>query len=247
MIDSHAHLLPDFVKNIDDVVKNARRAVLQAIINSALEPKHYEYAKYLEKKNPHFVYTTFGFSASHIQTINFDKAYGEIRDYTTLVAIGEVGLDYHWIKDSYWRKKQRQVFLEFIKLANKSQKPLVIHSRKAEAECLDILENNAEVPVLMHCFAGNLEQARRIINLGWLISIPSAVRNRKNHRKLARDIPLEHIVVETDTPFLSPIPGKKNEPAYVKYAIEEIASLKETSFHEVDKASTLNAKEFFQL
>lgn len=247
MIDSHAHLLPDFVKNIDDVVENARTAGLQAIINSALESKHYEYAKYLEKKNPHFVYTTLGFSASHIQTIDFDQAYREIRDYTTLVAIGEVGLDYHWIRDSYWRKKQQQVFLEFIKLANERQKPLVIHSRKAEMECLDILQNYAEVPVLMHCFAGNLEQARRIIDLGWLISIPTAVRNRKNHRKLARVIPLEHIVVETDTPFLSPIPGMKNEPANVKYAIEEIASLKKISFHEVDEATTLNTKVFFQL
>lgn len=247
MIDSHAHLLPDFVKNIDDVVENARTAGLQAIINSALESKHYEYAKYLEKKNPHFVYTTLGFSASHIQTIDFDQAYREIRDYTSLVAIGEVGLDYHWIKDSYWRKKQQQVFLEFIKLANERQKPLVIHSRKAEMECLDILENYAEVPVLMHCFAGNLEQARRIIDLGWLISIPTVVRNRKNHRKLARVIPLEHLVVETDTPFLSPIPGKKNEPANVEYAIEEIASLKEISFHEVDEATTLNTEVFFQL
>ncbi|MHA2244033.1 MAG: TatD family hydrolase [Candidatus Hodarchaeales archaeon] len=247
MIDSHAHLLPDFVKNIDDVVENARTSGLQAVINSAIEPHHYEFAAHLEKKNRSFVYTTLGFSASHIQTIDFELAYGKIRDYPSLVAIGEVGLDYHWVKESYWRKKEQQVFLEFIKLANERQKPLVIHSRKAEKECLDILENNAEVPVLMHCFAGTLEEGRKIIGLGWLISIPTAVRNRKKHRKIAKNIPLEYIVVETDTPFLSPIPGKKNEPANVKYAIEEIATLKETTFKEVDEVTTRNAQEFFQL
>ncbi len=121
MIDSHAHLLPDFVKNIDDVVENARLAGLQAVINSAIEPHHYEFAAGLEKKNHCFVYTTLGFSASHIQTIDFELAYEKIRDYPSLVAIGEVGLDYHWVKDSYWRKKQQQIFLEFIKLANERQ------------------------------------------------------------------------------------------------------------------------------
>ncbi|MFX1284367.1 MAG: TatD family hydrolase [Promethearchaeota archaeon] len=247
MIDSHAHLLPDFVKNVDEIVENARTSGLEAVINSAIEPRHIEFAEYLENKNAQFVYTTLGFSASHIQKIDFLVAYEKIQEYPSLVAIGEVGLDYHWIKDSYWRKKQQEVFLKFIQLANERQKPLVIHSRKAEKECLEILENNADVPVLMHCFAGNLEEAKKTIDLGWFISIPTAVRNRKLHRRIAQNIPLENIVVETDTPFLSPIPGKKNEPANVKYAIEEIATLKESTFEEVDKITTLNAQEFFQI
>ncbi|MHA2202197.1 MAG: TatD family hydrolase [Candidatus Hodarchaeales archaeon] len=245
MIDSHAHILPDFVKNIDEIIENARRFGLEAVINSAIEPHHYKFASFLEKKHPRFVYTTLGFSASHIQTIDFELAYKEIRDYPSLVAIGEVGLDYHWIKDSYWRKEEQKVFLEFIKLANDREKPLVIHSRKAERECLDILENNAKVPVLMHCFAGTLEEARKIIDLGWFISIPTAVRNRKKHRKIARNIPLENIVVETDTPFLSPRPGKQNEPANIRYAIEEIAILKETTFKEVDDVTTRNTQQFY--
>ncbi len=247
MIDSHAHLLPDFVKNIDEIVENARRSGLEAVINSAIEPHHYEYASSLEKKNPNFVYSTLGFSASHIQTIDFELSYRKIRDYPSLVAIGEVGLDYHWIKEPHWRKKQREVFSKFIKLANDRQKPLVIHSRRAEQECLDILQKNAEVPVLMHCFAGNLEEARQIEDHGWFISIPTAVRNRKKHRKIARAIKLELLVVETDTPFLSPIPGEKNQPSNVKYAIEEIAKIKEITFQEVDHVTTRNAREFYQL
>ena len=247
MIDSHAHLLPDFVKNIDEIVENARRGGLEAVINSAIEPHHYKFASNLEKKHPRFIFSTLGFSASHIKRIDFKLAYREIREYPSLVAIGEVGLDYHWIKDSYWRKQQQKVFLEFIKLANEREKPLVIHSRKAEKECIDLLEKNADVPVLMHCFAGNLEDARKIIDLDWLISIPTAVRNRKKHRKIARNIPLENIVVETDTPFLSPWPGKRNQPSNIKYAIEEIAILKETTFAEVDTVTTQNARDFYQI
>ncbi|MFX1516096.1 MAG: TatD family hydrolase [Promethearchaeota archaeon] len=247
MIDSHAHLLPDFVKNIEGIIEKAHRFGVEAIINSAIEPHHYEFASVLEKKHHRFVYTTLGFSASHIQRIDFDLSYKKIEEYPSLVAIGEVGLDYHWIKDSYWRKKEQKVFLEFIKLANDREKPLVVHSRKAEKECLDILEKNAEIPVLMHCFAGPLEEAKRIIDLEWFISIPTAVRNRKKHRKIARNIPLENIVVETDTPFLSPWPGKQNEPANIKYAIEDIAILKETTFKEVDDVTTRNAREFYEI
>ncbi|MFW9904861.1 MAG: TatD family hydrolase [Candidatus Thorarchaeota archaeon] len=247
MIDAHAHILPDFVKNIDRIVENARQSGIEAIINSAIEPHHYEYTSHLERKYHRLVYSTLGFSASHIQTIDFDLAYKNIRDYPSLVAIGEVGLDYHWIHDSYWRKEEQKVFLEFIKLANDRKKPLVIHSRKAEKECLDILEKYAKVPVLMHCFAGTVEEAKRIVGLGWYISIPTAVRNRKKHRKIAKNIPLEHIVVETDTPFLSPWPGKQNEPANIKYAIEDIARLKETTFKEVDDVTTRNARDFYKI
>jgi TatD DNase family protein len=247
MIDAHAHILPDFVKNIDRIVENARRSGVEAIINSAIEPHHYEHAARLERKYQGLVYTTLGFSAQRIKTIDFDLAYRKIKAYPSLVAIGEVGLDYHWIHDSYWRKEEQKVFLEFIRLANDRKKPLVIHSRKAEKECLDILEKNAKVSVLMHCFAGTVEEAKRIIDLGWFISIPTAVRNRKKHRKIARNIPLEHIVVETDTPFLSPWPGKQNEPANIKYAIEDIAILKETTFKEADDVTTRNARDFYEI
>ena len=180
--------------------------------------------------------------------MDFKKTYNYIRDsFSSLVAIGEVGLDYHWIRDNFWKEKQKEIFIDFIELANTINKPLVIHSRKAETQCIDILESKAEVPVLMHCFAGNLEEARRIVDLDWSISIPTAVVNRKKHRKLARTVPLDNIVVETDSPFLSPIKGEQNEPAYVKYAINEIAFLKETSFTDVDAITTRNAQEFYQI
>ena len=247
MIDSHAHLLPDFIKNINKIIDNARTAGLEAVINSAIEPKHFQFAENLEKNNKGFIYTTLGFSPSWIKKLNFEKAYNSIRDYSSFIAVGEVGLDYHWIHDSFWKKKQQETFGKFIELANELNKPLVIHSRKAETECLDLLEQKAKVQVLMHCFAGNLAEANKIVDLDWLISVPTAVVNRKKHRKLARSVPLENIVIETDSPFLSPIKGQKNEPAYLKYAAKEIAILKEMPYDEVDSITTRNTKEFYQI
>ncbi len=247
MIDSHAHLLPDFVNNIDKMIKNARIAGLKAIVNSAIELKHFKFATDLEKKYSGFIYTTLGFSPSWIKKLDFKQSYNYIRKSTSYCAVGEVGLDFHWIRDDLWQRKQREVFIKFIDLANETEKPLVIHSRKAESVCLDLLENKARVPVLMHCFAGNQAEARRIIDLGWLASIPTAVVNRKKHRKLARILPLENIVVETDTPFLSPIKGQSNEPANVKYAIKEVALLKEIASSEVDRITTKNAQKFYRI
>lgn len=247
MIDVHAHLLPDFVKNVDIHVQNARAAGLQAIISSAIEPHHYSYARDLAQQYKGFVYSTLGFSPSHVKTIDFDLAYKNIQDDNSLVAIGEVGLDYHWIRETYWQKKEQEVFFKFIELANEHQKPLVIHSRKAETDCIKLLEKHARVPVLMHCFTGTIDEVSRCLDAGWLISIPTSVVNRKKHQKIARKVPLEGLVVETDTPFLSPIKGERNQPANIRYAIVEVAKLKDIAFNEVKKQTTKNAKEFYRL
>ena len=188
-----------------------------------------------------------GFAPQKIKQLSFEDSFREISQNASIVAIGEVGLDYHWISEPNWREKQQNTFRRFIELANTLNKPLVIHSRKAESDCINILERFAKVPVLMHCFAGNMSETERVIDLDWMISIPTAVVNRKKHRKIARKAPLEHVVVETDSPFLSPVPRKRNEPANIKYAIEELAKLKSTSFEEVDKSTTQNTNRFFNI
>ncbi|MHA1213794.1 MAG: TatD family hydrolase [Candidatus Hodarchaeales archaeon] len=247
MIDSHAHLLPEFVQNIDELVSRARDSGLQAIINSAIEPKHFISAIKLSSKYQNFVFNSFGFAPQKVKTINFQETYDYIKKHDEIKAIGEVGLDYHWVHDSKWQTKQKEIFQELIGLANEMGKPIVIHSRKAEENCITILEQCAETPVLMHCFAGTVEQTKRVIDNNWLISIPTVVVNRKKHRKIAKITPLENIVVETDTPFLSPIRGKQNEPSNVIYALKEIAILKNLSFEEVDQVTTSNAKRFYQI
>ena len=247
MIDAHAHLLPDFVKNIDRLIKNARTSNIKAIVNCAIEPSQFEFAHRLEKGNPNFVYTTLGFASQKIKDIDFEQTMLSIQKFPNIAAVGEIGLDYHWITDSFWQKKQKSTFTALIKLANTLEKPIVVHSRKAENDCINLLAKYSEQPILMHCFAGNMIETARVIDYGWMISIPTAVVNRKKHRKIARKIPLENTIVETDTPFLSPIPRTRNEPANVRYAIEEIAKLKDLSIKEVDEITTQNTIEFYKL
>ena len=247
MIDAHAHLLPDYVKNIDILLKNARRANLKAIVNCAIELHQFEFARQLDEENDDFIFTTLGFAPQRIKDLNYTDTVNSIQKFPSIVAVGEIGLDYHWVTDSFWQKKQKEAFISLIDLANTLMKPIVVHSRKAETDCIDLLIKHAEQPVLMHCFAGNMNETERVIDQGWIISIPTAVVNRKKHRKIARKIPLENIVVETDTPYLSPIPGRRNEPANVRYAIEEIAKLKEMSIQEIDEVSTRNSIEFYQI
>jgi TatD DNase family protein len=247
MIDAHAHLLPDFMKNIERKIENAKKSGLQAIINSAIEPHQFSFASQLAEAHPNFIYTTLGFAPQRIKQLSFDDSFTLISKNSQMVAIGEVGLDYHWISETHWREKQQNIFKKFIELANNLNKPLVIHSRKAETDCINILEKYTRVPVLMHCFAGNMNETERVIDLGWMISIPTAVVNRKKHRKIARKTPLENIVVETDSPFLSPIPRKRNEPANIKYAIEELANLKNISIEKIDETTTSNAKQFYNI
>jgi TatD DNase family protein len=247
MIDAHAHLLPDFIKKIDPLIVNARKSNLQGIVNSAIQPHQFLFAQELEKKNKGFIYTTMGFAPQMIKRINFKESFEAIKKFDFIKAIGEVGLDYHWIHESDWRKKQKEIFIQFIELANTLEKPLVVHSRKAETDCINILKKHSKVSVLMHCFAGNLSETERIVDLDWKLTVPTAVVNRKKHRKIARKTPLENILVETDSPYLSPIPGKRNEPANIRYAIEEIAKLKEISFEEVDKITTHNTRKFYNI
>lgn len=248
MIDSHAHLISTFVKNIDELILNAKKSEIEAIINSSIEPTHFKEAIRLEEKYKGYIYTTLGFAPQYIKKLDINKALTEIEKFSSIVAVGEVGLDYHWIKEESWREKEKEVFLKFIEYANQENKPLVIHSRKAEQDCIELLEKHSKVPVLMHCFAGTMIQAKRVAeDNNWLISIPTAVVNRKKHRKIAKRINLDNLLVETDTPFLSPIQGKRNQPKYISYAIDEIAKLKELEFREVDQVTTKNAKEFYRL
>ncbi|WP_455140540.1 TatD family hydrolase [Candidatus Hodarchaeum mangrovi] len=247
MIDSHAHLLPDFVNDVEQLVINAQNSGLTAIINSAIEPKHYNYSRELAETFKSFVYSTYGFAPQKIKSLDDNESIEAIRKIKSLVAIGEIGLDYHWIQEREWREQEKNAFSKFINFGNEMKLPLVIHSRKAEEECISILAKKAEVPVLMHCFAGTIDQAKQVIDLGWLISVPTAVKNRKKHRKITRITPLDFIVVETDTPFLSPFKGRSNEPANIRYAIQEVSLLKDTTFEEVELVTTRNAKKFFKI
>lgn len=163
-------------------------------------------------------------------------------------AIGEIGLDYYW--DTSFKDIQKDVFIRQIKLANKLNLPIVVHDREAHKDTFDIIkEYNNNSKVLFHCFSGSSEFMKECIKEGWYIAIGGVVtfKNAIKMKEVAKTVPLEKLVLETDSPYLTPVPyrGKPNKPAYVKYVAEEIAKIKNLEYDEIASVTSKNAEEFF--
>jgi TatD DNase family protein len=249
-IDSHAHLFPHWFKNKTDRVAQVAKDHGIAVINSAISPDHYAFGRNFAKKHDN-VFLTLGIAPQWIikYRLDYKAALDQITQFSDeIVAVGEVGLDYHWVKDQRGRQIQRKAFIQAIGKANELSLPIVIHSRKADEDCLDILEKNAQVDVIFHCFSGTVSHAAQVVEKGWYISIPTAVTQRTVHRRLAETVPLENLIVETDSPFLSPDPRRRqNQPVSVTRAIEEVAQLKGITYDEVREATFRNCEQLFAL
>lgn len=250
-IDIHCHLHHILKRGakLSSILKHADEKGVIAFIDSPVYVENYLQSIKYHRQYPN-IFVTLGVPPANYHKLNIDQIIEQMRYYSEkneIVAIGEVGLDYYWVKDQALRKKQHETFQRFIDLANELQLPLVIHSRDAEDDAVENLKT-AEVPVIMHSFSGTVETAKECINRGYFISIPTAVTNRKKYRKLAKSVPLEHILTETDSPYLSPFPElKTNEPGYVIYAVKEIAKLKEINEEEVARVTLNNAKKTFKI
>lgn len=173
----------------------------------------------------------------------------ELAAHPKVVALGEMGLDYHWDKSP--KEVQKEVFRKQIRLARKVNLPIIIHNREATQDIVDILkeENASEVGGIMHCYSGGVEVAKQCVEMNFLISLggPVTFKNAKKPKEVAMEIPMEQLLIETDCPYLTPHPfrGKRNEPSYVKLVAEEIAQLKGLSYEEVAAKTTENAKKLF--
>lgn len=175
----------------------------------------------------------------------------ELTKHPKVVALGEMGLDYHWDKSP--ADVQKRVFRKQIHLARKLDLPIVIHNREATNDVLTILEeeNAQEVGGIMHCFSGDLEAAKRTLDLGFHISFggPVTFKNAEETREVAKHVPLNRLLIETDCPYLSPHPyrGKRNEPARVKLVAEQLAELHELSLEELAALTMNNANQLFRI
>ncbi|OLS28764.1 MAG: putative deoxyribonuclease YcfH [Candidatus Heimdallarchaeota archaeon LC_2] len=159
-----------------------------------------------------------------------------------------MGLDYHWVKDQAKQKKQKDLFLKCIEMSNEYKLPIVIHSRKAESDCLDILEKYSTTKVLLHSFEGNKELVIRSNDLGYLISIPTNVVIRKSRRKVAKRAGLENIVIETDSPYCAPSEDLfPNTPASIPIAGQKLANILDCELSELMKTTTDNAERFYEI
>jgi TatD DNase family protein len=248
LFDSHTHIdMKHFKNDREQVIRRAKNAGLVGMVTSSIGTASFRRTLGLVKKYHGFIHHSAGCSVSQLTKDEAEKIVALTQKYSSeIVAVGEVGLDYHWIKDAQGRKNQESLFHMFINLALDLELPIVIHSRKAEAEATDILEKNFSGDVLMHCFDGPPKVAKRIVDNGWYITLPSNFGKYRNRKEAAKIIPLEQILLETDGPYLSPTPHR-NEPANIIYAVKTLSDLLDLSEESVAQSTTRNAYRFYRL
>lgn len=251
MIDTHSHI--NMIEGItpDEIIKNAKNNGIDKIIVPSAYPSDMEQVMELINKYDN-VYGMLGVHPSEVKDWN-DSLTEKIKEYSKnkkIVAIGEIGLDYYW--DKSFNDLQKEVFIKQIKLANELGLPVDIHDREAHKDTFDIIkEHNRGSKVVMHCFSGNVEFAKECVKAGFYLGIGGVVtfKNAIKMKEVAKKIPLENIILETDAPYLTPVPfrGKENQPAYVKYVAEEIAHLRGITVEEVAEITTQTAERVFNL
>ena len=252
MIDTHTHINMIEVTPADDIIKNAGNYGVDKLIIPAASASDFDTIIELTNKHEN-VYGMLGIHPSEAKEWT-DDIITRIKKLANknkkIVAIGEIGLDYYW--DKSFNDLQKEIFIKQIKLANELRLPIDVHDRDAHKDTFDILkEYNRGSIVIMHCFSGSVEFAKECIKEGWYLGIGGVVtfKNAIKMKEVARAVPLEQILLETDAPYLTPVPyrGKENQPAYVKFVAEEIARIRNTTFEEIDEITTQNAKRVFNI
>lgn len=250
MIDTHCHVdFKDFNKNREEVMDRAKKK-LNSIINSGATLGGNRRTLKLIEEYKGFLYGTLGFhpeSASKADSSIIEQSFKEINEnIDKAVALGETGLDFYHIEETEKRNRQIKVFKSFIDLANEYEMPLVIHARDAELKSFEIVKKySKDIDIIFHCYGGNLETMDKIIEENYYISFSTIICYSEYHKKLVENMPLENVLTETDSPYLSPFKGQKNEPAFVEETVKKIAEIKSLPPLKVDKITEKNAKKVF--
>lgn len=253
IVDTHAHIDFDCYKDkLDEVLSEAKKNGVEKIIVPAVEPGGYERVLELASKYPD-LYCAIGLHPSEAKQFN-----NEVRDEILrlakgekVAAIGECGLDYYW--DKSFAAKQKEAFIAQIEIANELKKTLIVHDRDAHFDTFEILKShrNPVVNVVMHCFSGSSEFALQCVKEGFFIAVGGVLtfKNAKKMHEVVEKVPLEFLLSETDSPYLTPEPyrGKENQPAYTKFVVEKIAEIKNLPLSEVEKVLYDNAMRAFRL
>jgi TatD DNase family protein len=251
LFDTHVHLNDDqFSEDVEDVIARAKAAGVDYMLVVGFDRKTIERALELIEQYD-FLYASVGWHpVDAIDMTDEDLVWLEqVAAHPKVVALGEMGLDYHWDKSP--QDIQKEVFRKQITLAKKLKLPIIIHNRDATQDIINILkeESAAEIGGIMHCYSGSVEVAKECLDLNFYISLggPVTFKNAKRPKEVAMETPLDRLLIETDCPYLAPHPyrGKRNEPAFVKLIAEQIAELRGISFDEVSQATTANAKRVF--
>lgn len=250
MFDTHAHLAdPRFDPDRREVIQNARDNGLSGIICVCSDLERLGIFYRLLEEYP-FVYGAVGVHPHDASTyLHLQDKLHQALQHKKIVALGEIGLDYHYQNSP--RDTQKEIFAMQLDLARERELPVIIHSREAIKDTLQILEGGKVSRGVMHCFSGMEKDVEDFLGLGLFISFAGPVTFPKasETRNTARTVPVERLMVETDCPYLAPQPvrGKRNEPRYVKYVVQKIAALLETSGEEIEEVTSRNAHRLFGL
>ncbi len=258
LIDSHCHLNYDNFKNVEDLLKLSTENNVDAFIAIGASDKLESCKQTIEiSKKSKKIFPTIGLHPHDAKFYDkvFEKELEKMLELEkNIVAIGEIGLDYYYNHSS--RDEQISAFKKQMNLAKKYNLPIIIHTRDAEGDTFDIIndfkKNNKEIKILLHCFSGTMELAKKMLkieNVFFSFSGIITFKNANEVREVAEIIPLEKIMVETDSPYLAPVPfrGKSNHPAYVRYVAEKLAEIKNKPYSYIEEITRKNTIEFFNL
>ncbi|MFN8673284.1 MAG: TatD family hydrolase [Candidatus Sericytochromatia bacterium] len=253
--DSHAHInLPHYDNDRNEVIEKIFSLGVEKILIPAVDKETIESSLALSEKYPNNIFSSVGYHPQDAikweeNSLDFLKSYA--KNNNAVKAIGEIGLDYYW--DTTPKEKQHEVFKIQIELAKELNLPLIIHTRDSLEDTIELLEENEanKVGGVFHCFSGDLAFAERCLRLGFYISFAGNItfKNANNLREVAKNIPLDKILIETDSPYLTPMPdrGKRNDPSYVIKVANQIAELKGLTVEEVAKQTFINAEKLFKI
>ncbi|GIN58060.1 TatD family hydrolase [Lederbergia ruris] len=251
LFDTHCHVNDEqFAEDLEATMERASAAGVQYMVVVGFDRPTIEKALEIVERYDH-VYASVGWHP--VDAIDMQEEdlvwLEEVAGHPKVVALGEMGLDYHWDKSP--KEVQKKVFRKQIQLAKRLNLPIIIHNREATEDIITILreEKAEQVGGIMHCFSGSPEIAQECLAMNFYISLggPVTFKNAKKPKEVAIQVPMDRLLVETDCPYLAPHPyrGKRNEPAYVKLVAEQIAELKGLSIQEVAQQTTANAKKVF--
>lgn len=251
IFDTHAHLDdPRFDEDRELVIEKLKREDIALVLNPGADMDSSKRSVELAKKYD-FIYASVGFHPHDVKDMKEEdlETLKQMAQEEKVLAIGEIGLDFYY--DNSPRETQKEWFIKQIKLANELKLPIIIHSRDAAIETMDIIKEykSDEIGCLLHCYSGSLEHALEYVKMGCYISIagPVTFKNNKKTPEVVKALPLDRILIETDSPYMAPEPfrGRRNDPSLVKYVLKTIAKLKDVSEEEMEKITFENGKRFF--
>ncbi|MFC1754398.1 TatD family hydrolase [Thermoproteota archaeon] len=240
LVDVHAHLDDEkFKEDMDSVIDRAREAGVKKIITNGIDAATNRVSLELAKKYDIVDVALGWYPQEHPGELDDELEFIKKQKF---VAVGEVGLDY---KRDYDKEKQKKDFQKMIDLAKKFDKPLIVHSRQAEEDVIEMLEKAEAKKVVMHCFSGNFKLVKKVADNGWSFSIPVNIVKSDHFQKLVGEVNISQLLTETDAPWLGPDPGKRNEPAFVVETVKKIAEVKNMTVKDVENNIFMNFQNMF--